>query len=112
MSESIPRAKHCNNMAEVRQHIDALDERIVALVAERSDYMTQAARIKQRADQIVDLERVEFIVARVKAQAARLGAPPEILEATYRAMIDASIVYEQRTFDKIHAAQNQAGVSA
>ena len=79
MSESIPRAKHCNNMAEVRQHIDALDERIVA---------------------------------RVKAQAARLGAPPEILEATYRAMIDASIVYEQRTFDKIHAAQNQAGVSA
>ena len=106
MSESIPRAKHCNNMAEVRQHIDALDERIVALVAERSDYMTQAARIKQRADQIVDLERVEFIVARVKAQAAHLGAPPEILEATYRAMIDASIVYEQRTFDKIHAGES------
>jgi isochorismate pyruvate lyase len=106
------KAQHCTTMAEVRLHIDALDERIVSLVAERSDYMTQAARIKQRADQIVDLERVEFIVARVKAQAARLGAPPEILEATYRAMIDASIVYEQRTFDKIHAAHNQAGVSA
>jgi isochorismate pyruvate lyase len=101
------KAQHCSSMAEVRQHIDALDERITALVAERSDYMTQAARIKQRADQIVDLERVEYIVARVKAQAQALGAPPEILEATYRAMIDASIVYEQRTFEKIHAAKTQ-----
>ncbi|WP_394791071.1 chorismate mutase [Rhodoferax sp.] len=109
---TVPKAQHCNSMAEVRQHIDALDERIVALVAERSDYMTQAARIKQRADQIIDLERVEYIVARVKAQARSLGAPPEILEATYRAMIDASIVYEQRTFDKIHAAKNHAGESA
>ena len=101
-TNTLPKAQHCTTMAEVRQHIDALDERITALIAERSDYMTQAARIKQRADQIVDLERIEFIVARVKAQASRLGAPPEILEATYRAMIDASIAYEQRAFDHIH----------
>ena len=102
-TNTLPKAQHCTTLAEVRPHIDTLDERITALIAERSDYMTQAARIKQRADQIVDLERIEFIVARVKAQASRLGAPPEILEATYRAMIDASIAYEQRTFDHIHA---------
>ena len=75
-TNTLPKAQHCTTMAEVRQHIDALDERITALIAERSDYMTQAARIKQRADQIVDLERVEFIVARVKPQAPGLGHRP------------------------------------
>ena len=110
-TNTMAKAHHCTTMAEVRQYIDALDERITALIAERSDYMTQAARIKQRADQIVDLERVEFIVARVKAQAASLGAPPEILDATYRAMINASIAYEQRTFDHIHAHKH-AGASS
>jgi chorismate mutase len=49
-----PSVEHCQTMADVRRNIDALDERIVALVAERSAYVAQAARIKQSADDIVD----------------------------------------------------------
>ena len=59
--------EHCQTMADVRRNIDALDERIVALVAERSAYVAQAARIKQNPDDIVDTVRIEFIVDRVRA---------------------------------------------
>jgi isochorismate pyruvate lyase len=59
----------CRTMADVRHHIDALDERIVALMAERSGYVAQAARIKQSADEVHDQARIDFIVGRVKAMA-------------------------------------------
>jgi isochorismate pyruvate lyase len=36
---------------------------------------TQAARIKQSPDDIVDTARIEFIVDRVRAQARAAGAP-------------------------------------
>ena len=91
----------CSTMAEVREHIDALDVRIVALLAERSGYVAQAARIKQSASQIVDNPRIEFIVERVRAQAREAGAPEAVMEATYRAMIAAFIEFERSEFNHL-----------
>ncbi|MFS2034606.1 chorismate mutase [Polaromonas sp. CT11-55] len=96
-----PSIEHCHTMADVRRNIDALDDRIVALVAERSAYVAQAARIKQSADQIVDNARIEFIVDRVRAQARAAGAPEAVLEAAYRAMIAASIDFERGEFQRL-----------
>ena len=93
--------EHCESMADVRRHIDALDERIVALMAERSGYMTQAARIKQNADQVHDQARIDFIVERVTAMAQAQGAPEAVIEAAYRAMIDASIEFEHGEFKRL-----------
>jgi isochorismate pyruvate lyase len=96
-----PSVEHCQTMADVRRNIDALDERIVALVAERSAYVAQAARIKQSPDDIVDTVRIEFIVDRVRAQARAAGAPESVLEAAYRAMIAASIDFERGEFKRL-----------
>jgi len=96
-----PPVEHCHTMADVRRNIDALDDRIVALVAERSAYVAQAARIKQSADQIVDNARIEFIVDRVRAQARAAGAPEAVLDAAYRAMIAASIDFERGEFKRL-----------
>jgi isochorismate pyruvate lyase len=96
-----PDIQHCSTMAEVRQHIDELDQRIVLLLAERSGYVAQAARIKQHADQVYDQARIDFIVERVKVLAAEQGGPPSVVEATYRAMIDAFIAFETREFARL-----------
>ena len=96
-----PAIKHCETMADVRRHIDALDDRIVALLAERGAYVAQAARIKQRADQIVDTARIEFIIDRVRAQAREARASEAVMEATYRAMIDAFIEFERGEFKRL-----------
>ena len=97
-----PHAHPCQTMAEVRRHIDALDARIVQLLAERSGYVAQAARIKQHADQVHDQERIDFIVDRVKAMARELGAPEAVVEVTYRAMIDGFIEFERGEFARLH----------
>ena len=98
----IHQVEHCHSMTDVRRHIDALDERIVALIAERSGYVAQAARIKQDASQVHDQARIDFIVERVKAMATEQGAPEAVIEAAYRAMIDASIEFERGEFKRLH----------
>ncbi|MGH6637113.1 MAG: chorismate mutase [Polaromonas sp.] len=99
---SKPVVHYCETMTEVRQHIDALDERIVLLLAERGGYVAQAARIKQREDQVYDQARIDFIVDRVKAMAREQGAPEAVIEATYRAMIAAFIEFERGEFVQLH----------
>ena len=100
MSE-LPKAQHCETMVEVRAHIDALDARITALLVERTGYMTQAARIKQQATQVHDQARIDFIVAHVRGLAAQMGGQPEVVEAAYRALMDASIAFEHREFVRL-----------
>jgi isochorismate pyruvate lyase len=97
----IDKVQPCRTMAEVRQHIDTLDDRIVALLAERGGYVAQAARIKQSVDQVHDQARIDFIVDRVKAMARQAGAPEAVLEATYRAMIAAFIDFERGEFKRL-----------
>ncbi|HYW58473.1 MAG TPA: chorismate mutase [Polaromonas sp.] len=101
MSHNLLSVARCESMTEVRQHIDALDDRIVALLAERSAYVAQAARIKPSADKIVDHPRIEFIIDRVRRQAREAGAPEPVIEAAYRALIAASIDFERVEFARI-----------
>jgi isochorismate pyruvate lyase len=102
---STPKVQHCESMADVRRHIDELDTRIVALLAERSGYVAQAARIKQDAAHVYDQGRIDFIVDRVKGMAAKQGAPEAVMEATYRAMIDAFIAFERQEFARLREGE-------
>jgi isochorismate pyruvate lyase len=101
-----PQARHCNTMADVRRHIDAVDERIVALIVERTGYMTEAARIKQDASQVHDQERIDYIVARVRQLAQAQGGRPEVAEAAYRALIGASIEFERSEFERLRKGES------
>jgi isochorismate pyruvate lyase len=95
--------QHCHTMQEVRTHIDALDARLVALMAERSTYVAQAARIKNNPELIVDVQRIEYIIDRVRSMATELGAPPDVAEVTYRAMIGAFIEFERAEWNRLRS---------
>ena len=97
----IAQVEHCDSMQDVRRNIDALDSEIVALLSRRCGYVAQAGRIKQHAHQIVDEARIEFIIDKVSAQAASLGAPPAVVASAYRALIAASIEFEQGEFKRL-----------
>ena len=107
MTRAIAKVQHCQDMQDVRRHIDALDDVLVPLLVEHSGYMTQAARIKQAASQVRDEERIEAIVQRVRQRAAQEGGAPDVIEAIYRSMMEAYIDFEHREFARLRATASQ-----
>ena len=59
----------CASMAEVRDGVDRLDRALIGLIAERTRYMDAAARIKPSRDVVRDEDRIEDVIAKVKAAA-------------------------------------------
>jgi isochorismate pyruvate lyase len=94
-------------MAELRAAIDALDARLVALLALRQTYIERAAVLKSQRGSVRDVARVEQVVRNVIAEAERVGLSPAIAETVWRALVEASIAHEYETFDAKVAA-NQA----
>ena len=103
MTRAIDKVQDCNTMAEVRRNVNALDDILVPLLVERGGYMTQAAKVKNNVDLVRDEERIEAIVTRVREHAAREGGQPDVIEAIYRAMMEAYIAYEHRELERLQA---------
>ena len=66
----------CETLAQVREQIDRLDRDIVALLAERGRYVLAAAPFKRSTDEVRAPQRVEQVVAKVRALAVNTGPCP------------------------------------
>lgn len=95
--------KNCKSMAEIRTAIDHIDREIVDLLAGRQAYVENAGRIKPSRDLVRDEERIDDVIGKVRAQARARGADPEMVEATYRAMVEWFIAHEFEVFDTHNA---------
>ena len=84
----------CTTLDEVRENIDRLDQQIITLLAERGRFVSQAAHFKKDTDEVKAPQRVEQVVAKVRALSDVVGANPEVTEQVYRAMIAAFIQQE------------------
>lgn len=84
----------CTSIEEIRSNIDLIDRKIVELLAERGGFVKQAAGFKKTTDEVKAPQRVEQVIAKVRALAGQLGGSPEVTEAVYRAMISAFISAE------------------
>ena len=89
----------CATMTDVRAGVDAIDRRMVALLAARFAYMDAAARIKPSRDAIRDEARKADVHAKVAAEALRLGLPADRLRPVWEALMEESIAYEFERFD-------------
>ena len=90
----------CASMNELREAIDTLDSRLVALLAVRQAYIERAAQLKTGRDQVRDAERIEEVVAKVIAEGKRSGLSAAIAEPVWRTLIEASIKHEFEAFDR------------
>ncbi|WP_088143102.1 chorismate mutase [Achromobacter xylosoxidans] len=93
----------CATLADVRAHIDRLDDEIVRLIAERAMYVKDAARFKRDAFQVSAPARQAqvFEKARLLAERHNQGFAnlDQVVDATYRAMVAAFIANEQTYFN-------------
>ncbi len=95
------KAADCGTMTEVRAEIDRIDTAIVALLAERVTYIDRAAALKPALGLPARIEdRVEEVVAMVRATAMGRGVDPELVEGLWRQIIDWSIAREEKVLGK------------
>lgn len=85
-------------MTGIRAAIDSLDAQIVALIGQRQRWVERAAVAKRGQDQgaVRAPVRVEQVISKVRSLAESADASPDVVEATYRAMIGAFIELELR----------------
>ncbi|HUO91840.1 MAG TPA: chorismate mutase [Rhizomicrobium sp.] len=91
--------EQCLDMPALRREIDRLDRALVALLAERQRYIERAAIIKQDRGRVRDEGRIEDVIAKVVAEAKRLGLSPAIAEPVWRELVERSIAHEFVAFD-------------
>lgn len=88
----------CKSLEEVRANIDRIDDAMVQLIAERGDYVAQAAAFKKSEDGVKAPNRVEAVITKVRQKAEKYGASPDMVETLYREMISGFITMELETF--------------
>lgn len=82
----------CNNLEEVRENIDSIDDKIIKLIAERSDYVRQTAYFKKSKTDVKAADRVEKIIKKVREKSKIYGCSPDVVKLI--------IGEEMETFEK------------
>ncbi|MET7867245.1 chorismate mutase [Micromonospora taraxaci] len=75
-------------IAELRGVIDHLDQRIIALLAERTRVVQELTAHKTDEATVRSPDRVRQVLDRVSDLAVGNGMPPEVAVGTYRALIE------------------------
>lgn len=88
MTESTP------SLADIRNEIDRLDRQIIDLIAERQNWVVEAGKLKKDENAVRAPDRVEQVIDGVRRLAVEVGASPEVVERTYRALIAGFIEFE------------------
>ena len=101
MIEPPPEPDACTAMPEVRAGVDAVDIKLVALLARRFAYMRAAARIKPGRDQVRDEARKAAVIAAARAQAVAAGVPEAFVAEMWERLVEASIAYELVEWDRL-----------
>ena len=93
--------KKFDSLEDIRKQIDKIDLRILDLISERKDLVTEVVKLKRR-DQIVDKKRIELILKKLNIEAKKRSLSTEFIEEIWNLMIKNFINYEEKIFDEVH----------
>jgi len=88
----------CNSLEEVRAAVDALDDKIVELIALRNSYIKQAANFKESVEDVKAPDRIEFVIQKVRKKALEYNLSPNLIEDIYKMMIEEMVNTEIAEF--------------
>ena len=90
----------CSSLEEVRSNIDRIDNEIIKLIAERTNYVKQASSFKKNENEVKAPNRVESVIQKARERSLEYGANPDMIETLYREMISSFINLEMDEFKK------------
>ena len=93
--------KRFNSIEEIRDEIDKIDLKILELISDRKDLVTEVVKLKKR-DQIIDKKRIDFILEKLSSEAKKKGLPESLVQELWNHMIKGFIMYEEQIFDEVN----------
>lgn len=85
----------CQTKDDVRLEIDRVDQALLALFAERHQYVTRMAEIKTDPHEARDPVRIEAIIEKLRTRSLALDLDEDQAELIWRTLIDWNINYEK-----------------
>jgi isochorismate pyruvate lyase len=85
-------------LARVRAEIDALDRRLVALLADRQRLVRRAGSLKRDAEEVRAPARRRAMMTEREVWAREEGLDEEVVAGVFTAMIDAFVALELREY--------------
>ncbi len=92
-------------MADVRAGVDALDRQLVELLAVRFGFMRAAARIKPERSMVRDEARKTQVITAARQIAAAMGVPEDLVAEFWEQLVETSIAYELREWDRLRSGK-------
>ena len=93
--------KKYNSIQDIRDEIDKIDLKIIDLISDRKDLVYEVVKLKNK-DQIIDQERINFILSKLNKEAKKRGIPQQLVEKIWKIMITSFIDYEKEIYDSVH----------
>lgn len=84
------------SLEDIRLQINAIDARIVVLLAQRARLAKEAARLGQSPVPLESKDRQEQIIHHVRYMAEHQGLSPNVAERIYRAILGEFAAMEKR----------------
>lgn len=94
MTSILPPAD-CMTKEAVRTELDRIDTALVTLFAERHQYVTRMAELKDDPHEAHDPVRIEAIIERMRNKALTLDLDDDQAELIWRTLIDWNVNYEK-----------------
>ncbi|KAJ5664880.1 Chorismate mutase [Penicillium maclennaniae] len=92
----------CDSLDEIRNALDDIDGKLLDLLNQRAAYVREATRFKPTRDSVNVPSRNEEVVQQAEQQAEHIGVPVIIARATFEAILNSSVPFEQCIFDTSH----------
>jgi isochorismate pyruvate lyase len=91
------------SLIALRAEIDAIDDQLIDLLAQRQRLVERAAAFKRDADEVRGEDRRRRLMERLRQRATDAGLEPQVVDAVWTAMIDVFVGLELSE----HARQNR-----
>lgn len=99
--EGIVAASKCISIQETRVAIDAVDEKLVALLALRQTYIEREAILRgEKKMHVREAARIEDVILKVLSMSRKRGLSQRIARSVWLVLIEVSIAHQLAMFNK------------
>ncbi len=92
----------CTGLEEIRSGMDAVDRDIIALVAQRVEYVRAAAKFKTSSANVAAPERVAAVLKTRREWAEATGLDGAVIEGLYRELVRYCVSEEHKRWEEMN----------